>query len=65
LKFELPYEASEEEIIDILRIIKRNSVEGYPLLLKKAHNDVVIRKVDLERLSNIIGFIEKSGREML
>jgi NurA-like 5'-3' nuclease len=65
LKFELPYEASEEEIIDILRIIKSNSVEGYPLLLKKAHNDVVIRKVDLERLSNIIGFMEKSGREML
>jgi NurA-like 5'-3' nuclease len=65
LKFELPYEASEEEIIQILRVIKSNSVEGYPLLLKKAHKDVVIRKIDLERLSKIIGFMEKSGREML
>jgi hypothetical protein len=31
----------------------------------KAHNDVIIRKTDLERLSKIIGFMEKSGREML
>ena len=65
LKFELPYSATEEEIKDILKIIKSKSAEGYPLLLKKAHNDVVIRKVDLERLSKIIGFMEKSGREML
>jgi len=65
LKFELPYIATEEEIKHILSVIKSSSAEGYPLLLKKAHNDVVIRKVDLERLSKIIGFMEKSGREML
>jgi NurA-like 5'-3' nuclease len=65
LKFELPYKASEEEIKNILNVIKGNSAEGYPLLLKKAHNDVIIRKTDLERLSKIIGFMEKSGREML
>jgi len=65
LKFELPYKADEEEIKNILGFIKSNSAEGYPYLLKKAHNDVMIRKVDLERLSKIIGFMEKSGREML
>lgn len=65
LKFELPYKATEEDIKNILNVIKSNSAEGYPLLLKKAHNDVTIRKVDLERLSKIIGFMEKSGREML
>ncbi|MFY9638562.1 MAG: DNA double-strand break repair nuclease NurA [Methanobacterium sp.] len=65
LKFELPYEANKEQIKHILSLIKGNSAEGYPLLLKKAHNDVVIRKVDLDRLSKIIGFMEKSGREML
>jgi DNA double-strand break repair nuclease NurA len=65
LKFELPYKASEEEIKYILNIIKSKSAEGYPLLLKKAHNDVVIRKIDMERLSKIIGFMQKSGREML
>lgn len=65
LKFELPYKATEDEIKNILSVIKGNSVEGYPYLLKKAHNDVVIRKTDIERLSKIIGFLEKSGREML
>ena len=65
LKFELPYKASKKEIINILEALKGISPEGYPYLLKKAHNDVVISKSDLERLSNIIGFLQKSGREML
>jgi NurA-like 5'-3' nuclease len=65
LKFELPYKADEEEIKELLTIIKSKSAEGYPLLLKKAHHDVVIRRIDLDRLSKIIGFMEKSGREML
>lgn len=65
LKFELPYHATEEDIKDLLMNIKNISAEGYPLLLKKAHNDVVIRKTHLENLSKIIGLREKSGREML
>ncbi len=65
LKFELPYKANEEDVIDVLETIKNNSTLGYPYLLKKAHNDVVIRNKDLNNLSNIIGFLEKSGREML
>lgn len=65
LKFELPYRATEEDIKVLLKAIKNISAEGYPLLLKKAHNDVVIRKNDLNNLSKIMGFLEKSGREML
>jgi len=65
LKFELPYYATEKDIKNLLKDIKKISAEGYPLLLKKAHNDVVIRKIDLENLSKILGFQEKSGREML
>jgi len=65
LKFELPYHATEENIKKLLKDIKKISAEGYPLLLKKAHNDVVIRKNDLENLSKIMGFQEKRGREML
>lgn len=65
LKFELPYHATEEDIKKLLKSIKKISAEGYPLLLKKAHNDVVIRKNDLKNLSKIIGFLEKGGREML
>lgn len=68
LKFELPYKVKENELDQIKKIlgtIKNHSAEGYPLLLKKAHNDVVIKRKDLENLSKIIGFMEKSGREML
>ena len=68
LKFELPYKVDETELDQIKKLlgtIKNHSAEGYPLLLKKAHNDVVIKRKDLENLSKIIGFMEKSGREML
>lgn len=68
LKFELPYKVEEDEIeklLNLLNIIKANCTEGYPYLLKKAHNDVVIKKIDLEQLLRMMGFIEKDGREML
>lgn len=65
IKIELPYHATDDEVKDILRIIKSNSTEGYPFLLKRAHNDVVIRHKDIESLSQIIEFLDRSGREML
>lgn len=65
LKIELPYKANKNDIKNIIRVINKDIVEGYPYLLKKAHNDVVIKKRDIEQLSKIIGFYEKSGREML
>lgn len=65
IKIELPYKADEDEIRKILSDLKKDSVEGYPYLLKKAHNEVVIKNKDIEELSKIIGFYEKSGREML
>lgn len=65
IKVELPYYADEERIKDIISIIKSNSTDGYPYLLKKAHNDVVIKNTDIENLSNILEILDKSGREML
>ncbi|KZX17503.1 NurA domain protein [Methanobrevibacter cuticularis] len=65
LKVELPYKATEDEIRDIIEIIAKDSIEGYPYLLKKAHHDVVIRKKDIEQLSKIVGLYERTGREML
>ena len=65
LKIELPYKANEERIKEIIGIISKDCTNGYPYLLKKAHHDVVIKKNDIEQLSNIIGIYEKSGREML
>ncbi|MDR0912184.1 MAG: DNA double-strand break repair nuclease NurA [Methanobrevibacter sp.] len=65
LKVELPYYADEDKIKQIATILYRDATEGYPYLLKKAHNDVVITDKDMNQLINIIGFKEKSGREML
>ncbi len=65
IKIELPYKAEEDEIRKILSDLKRDSVEGYPYLLRKAHKEVVIKNVDMDNLAKIIGFYDKSGREML
>ena len=66
IKIELPYYLDDEEKIrDILSVLKNNSTEGYPYLLKKAHKDVVISNHDMDKLSKVIGFLDKSGREML
>ncbi|MBZ9570520.1 DNA double-strand break repair nuclease NurA [Methanobrevibacter sp. TMH8] len=65
LKIELPYKADEAKIKEIISVISRDCTEGYPYLLKKAHHDVVIKKKNIEQLSNIVGIYEKSGREML
>ena len=65
LKVELPYKGSNSKIKEIIGIISKDSTEGYPYLLKKAHHDVLIKKSDIEQLSKIIGIYEKTGREML
>ena len=65
IKIELPYRANNDEIRKILADLKKDSVEGYPFLLKKAHNDVVIKNKDIAQLSKIVGLVEKTGREML
>lgn len=65
LKVELPYEASMAEIEEIVSKLKKFSTNGYPYLLKKAHNDVVISDKNIKELINIAKVREKSGREML
>lgn len=65
LKVELPYKASKDEIIKIVEKINKYSIEGYPYLLKKAHNDVKITNRNIGELINIVNIQERSGREML
>ncbi|MGL4669526.1 MAG: DNA double-strand break repair nuclease NurA [Methanobacteriaceae archaeon] len=65
LKVELPYKANEEEILEIIKVLKRDAVDGYPYLLKKTHNDVEIKRKDIESLSNIVGLVERTGRDFL
>jgi NurA-like 5'-3' nuclease len=65
VKVELPYKASGKEVEKVISIIKKESIEGYPYLLKKAHSEVVIHNKNILELAEIVGLYEKSGREML
>ena len=65
LKVELPYKASISEVIRIVEKINVLSVQGYPYLLSKAHNDVVITDRNIKELLKIAKVYETTNREML
>lgn len=65
LKVELPYYAEEDEVYEIVKVIKRDAAEGYPYLLNKAHNDVIITNKHVEELLKISRIYEKTNREQL
>ncbi|MDR3223456.1 MAG: DNA double-strand break repair nuclease NurA [Methanobrevibacter sp.] len=65
LKVELPYQADDNDINQVIDVLVKYSTEGYPYLLKKTHNDVIIKKKDMDHIIQIVGIYEKSGREML
>lgn len=65
LKVELPYKATKEEVFEILRKINVLSVQGYPYLLNKAHNDVVITDKNMKELMKIARIYESTNREVM
>ena len=65
LKVELPYRASKEEVFEIIRKINVLSVQGYPYLLNKAHNDVVITDRNMKELMKIAKIYETTNREVM
>ena len=65
LKVELPYRASEKQVLDIVEKIKVLSVQGYPYLLNKAHNDVVITDRNMKELLKIAKIYETTNREVM
>ena len=65
LKVELPYKASKEEVFEIIRKINQLSVQGYPYLLNKAHNDVVITDRNMKELMKIAKIYETTNREVM
>lgn len=65
LKVELPYKASISEVIKIVEKINLLAVQGYPYLLSKAHNDVVITDRNIKELLKIAKIYETTNREML
>lgn len=65
LKVELPYKASKKEVFEILRKINVLAVQGYPYLLNKAHNDVVITDRNIKELLKIAKIYETTNREVM
>ncbi len=65
LKVELPYKASKEEVFEIIKKINVLSVQGYPYLLNKAHNDVVITDRNIKELLKIAKIYETTNREVM
>ena len=65
LKVELPYKASISEVVKIVERINVLSVQGYPYLLNKAHNDVVITDRNINELLRISKIYETTNREVM
>jgi NurA-like 5'-3' nuclease len=65
LKVELPYKATKDEVFEIIRKINALSVQGYPYLLNKAHNDVVITDRNMKELMKIAKIYETTNREVM
>ena len=65
LKVELPYKASKDDVFEIIKIINALSVQGYPYLLNKAHNDVVITDKNINELLKIAKIYETTNREVM
>lgn len=65
LKIEVPRYVDESGIVSIAEKLKAVSVDGYPYLLKKAHEETVIRNKHMEKISQILGIVDRTGREML
>lgn len=66
LKVELPRDnITEEQIKEILNDLSSASIDGYPYILKKAHEEVVIRNKNMKNIINNLEINEKTGRDML
>lgn len=65
LKIELPRRIDEETLVKVLSDLESISVEGYPHILKKAHDEVKIESKFMNRIQRNIGIYDKTGRDML
>ncbi len=66
LKIELPYKLEDDDkIIELLNDLYSISIDGYPYILKKAHDEVVIRDRDMLDITYKLGILARTGRDML
>ncbi len=66
LKIELPYRLeNDKKIIEMLNDLYSISIDGYPYILKKAHDEVVISDGDMLDITRKLGILARTGRDML
>lgn len=65
LKIELPRRTDEEKFVKLLTDLESISVDGYPHILKKAHDEVKIESKFMNRIQRNLGIYDKTGRDML
>jgi len=66
VKVEVPGRRPREEVARLLGSIARASVQGYPYVLRRAHQDVVITHRDMDTVARVLGLdAYKTGREVV
>ncbi|MDD6285428.1 MAG: DNA double-strand break repair nuclease NurA [Methanobacteriaceae archaeon] len=68
LKIEIPNKIDKndtEKIEEILNDLHSTCINGYPYILKKAHDEVIIKNTDMNNIINKLEVFEKTGRDML
>jgi hypothetical protein len=66
LKVEVPGKVDEDEARNVLDVLSSRCFNGYPYVLRLAHERCKISKEDMLRLSEVLGLnVEVGGREVL
>jgi hypothetical protein len=66
IKMEMMQDVSKKELEEIINLISTNSVEGYPYVLRLAHEKCKISREEIEKLSNLFNLTsEFGGRKVL
>jgi NurA-like 5'-3' nuclease len=66
IKLEMPGDVKAKEVQKLMGILKESSVDGYPYVLRLAHEKGRIDREDMEKLANLLGLCtEFRGRQVL
>ena len=66
IKLEVPGEVKDSEVETMLSVLSDSSVDGYPYVLRLAHETGKISRLDMERLASFLGLnSEIGGRDVL
>ena len=66
LKLEIPGRAGEEDVRALMRLMRGTSVDGYPYVLRLAHERGKVSREEMRSIANLLGLeVEIGGRQVL